>query len=90
MMRAEIWIALWLLANLFAVGVWDVGVTFWANGNETVSAVIYAWCGRWPLLAAFMGGLVIHLLGLGPRLPLVHEGGIPPDVARPPALTSGH
>lgn len=63
-------IALWLLGNLFLVGVYDIIVVAYYPHWGTVSRTVYEWSRQWPLLPAAVGGLFIHLFGLGPHQPL--------------------
>ena len=53
-------VAFWIIANLAAVGVYDVvaGTT----GLPTVSEVIQGWSRTWPALPLGIGLLIGHLL----------------------------
>jgi len=55
------WIGLWLLVNLFGVGVYDL-VAFKMIGPEaTVSSVLRSWSRDFPELLLAVGYLICHL-----------------------------
>jgi len=56
---AERIIGFWLLANLVAVGAYDVVAT--TTGMPTVSAQIQTWSKEWPALPLCVGLLIGHL-----------------------------
>jgi hypothetical protein len=55
------WVAFWLLANLAAVGAFDLVATFRKEEFETVSSYIQMWSGRWPIIAFGAGMIAGHL-----------------------------
>jgi len=58
-MNANAIVGIWLIANLAAVGIFDLcsGLA----GNPTVSQVIIAWSKQWPALPLGVGLLIGHL-----------------------------
>ncbi len=60
-MNSGLCIALWLLLNCLAVGVYDVVAFFFLRPEDTVSFWLQAWMQRFPVLAVGLGVLVGHL-----------------------------
>lgn len=55
-------IAIWLLANLLLVGLWDGWQLVLGNPGYTVSSVLRDWSTAYPILPFAIGLLVGHLL----------------------------
>jgi len=54
--------ALLLLFSLVAVGVWDLAAILKGQNHDTVSAIVYDWARRFPLLPFGIGLLLGHVL----------------------------
>jgi len=54
-------IALWLLANVLFVGLWDVCALFFLSEEDTVSHWLQAWFRQLPVLALVVGIVLGHL-----------------------------
>lgn len=55
------WVAIFLLAGLFAVGVFDVWVSVAGAGSNTVSTYIHLWSKQFPIVPFAAGILAGHL-----------------------------
>lgn len=66
---APMWIAIWLILNLFAIISYDTLCIWTGRYEDTVSAVIQSWCRQVPILAFIIGAVVFHLLA-GARPPI--------------------
>ncbi len=60
-MNSGFLIAAWLLANLLAVGAYDVFAFFFARQEDTVSYWIQIWLEQFPILAVSLGIVIGHL-----------------------------
>ena len=60
-MRSSFIIAVWLLANVAAVGAYDVVAAFFLGEKETVSYWLQNWFRTWPMLAVAFGIVIGHL-----------------------------
>lgn len=69
-MNSGLWIALWLVINLGAVGVYDIVAFFFMRAEDTVSWWLQSWFQSFPVLAVAVGILVGHL-----AWPLHRDGG---------------
>lgn len=63
------WIALWLLGNALAVGVFDVVAYFFLPPNETVSYWCQQWMREFPILGVLVGVVIGHLAWPTMRIP---------------------
>lgn len=66
MPQASYILAMWLVATLTAVTVWDLVVLFACPNVPTVSMQLYTWGSQYPLLYFWCGVAIGHIL-----LPLV-------------------
>lgn len=62
MNRVSLFLAVFYIFEFAVIAIWDVWIIASGVPEQTVSAIISEWCRRFPLLSAFIGGLVIHLL----------------------------
>ena len=60
-MKPSLFIAFWLLFNVFAVGVYDVFAFFFLQPNESVSFWLQRWMQDFPVLALLLGVVIGHL-----------------------------
>lgn len=60
-MNSGFLVAAWLLANVIAVGVYDVIAFFFARPEDEVSYWLQKWFMAWPMLAVALGVVVGHL-----------------------------
>ena len=51
-----------LLVFAALVGVYDIYRIVTTAGQESVSATLYAWCQRWPILPFTVGVVIGHIL----------------------------
>jgi hypothetical protein len=54
-------IGIWLLANVAAVGVYDVAIFAFGNPEDSVSVWVQRWMESFPVLAVGLGILIGHL-----------------------------
>lgn len=61
-MNGGFWIAIWLVVNLGAVGIYDV-VVYWClqASEESVSYWLQTWMRDWPMLGVAVGIIIGHL-----------------------------
>jgi hypothetical protein len=79
----RIWLSIALLCAGLAVGLWDVYATAKNQPSDTVSATLYDWATRWPILPFLLGVIVGHLFfphfpHVAPDVPVLFEGLPPP------------
>jgi len=60
-MPPAFFIALWLIGNMFAVGLYDVFATFFLQEKQTVSFWMQAWLREFPILGVAIGIVIGHL-----------------------------
>jgi len=56
-----LFIALWLIANVLIVGLYDVFALFFLSPEETVSYWMQAWLRAFPVLGIALGIVIGHL-----------------------------
>lgn len=74
-MNAGAMIAVWLLANVAAVGLYDVVIYFMLPEQQTVSYWLQRWFREWPMFAVTFGIIVGHLCWPIARPPSASPGG---------------
>lgn len=55
------WIALWLMLNVIAVGIYDLFAYFFLPANESVSFWCQSWLVAFPVLGIALGIVLGHL-----------------------------
>ena len=74
-MKGSAALAIAFLAVCFAVGVYDVYVTYLQGSDETVSTVLGRWGAQFPVLPLMIGLVLGHVFW--PRIPAVPVPGMP-------------
>lgn len=59
--KPSFFIAIWLLTNVFAVGLYDIFAFFFLEAEETVSFWFSTWFRSFPILALLTGIVIGHL-----------------------------
>lgn len=60
-MNTGLYVAAWIMANLMAVGVYDVAAYFCLDRTQSVSFWLQRWFSEWPMLAVGLGVIIGHL-----------------------------
>lgn len=60
-MNTGLCVAVWLLINVGAIGVYDVVAYFFLPPDRSVSFWLQSWFQEWPMLGVFLGIVIGHL-----------------------------
>lgn len=61
MQEAGFWVALWLLANVIGVGIFDIAALFSAGRVATVTTHLISWSRAYPFVPFSVGLIMGHL-----------------------------